>query len=331
MIHFECEYCGRKLRVPETHAGRQGRCPTCKRAVVVPRDALPELTLVRDEAPSETGSARPSDDIPSYRPPARHTRQALSEAANWGETDSAASLGFMDAPEHTGERKLPWPLDILLYPASPSGLIILAIVIGGLFLTTITRFYFHLPGLGIVTVLIIPAVLGLYQWWYFAECMYDSAQGGTRAPDLLVPGLGDMWSRVSYMLAVPVIYLLPATLYFTILRQYDAILLGLLAWAILFFPMGLLAMVVNDSVSALNPLFLLVSIARVFLPYLGLLLVLALPIPLLQLVPRLFAGQPFSLVFIFTIMFVLAYVSLIYAHILGRFYWRYRDRLGWGV
>ncbi len=36
MIHFECEHCGHAVRVPAAHAGKKGRCPSCKAVVDIP-------------------------------------------------------------------------------------------------------------------------------------------------------------------------------------------------------------------------------------------------------------------------------------------------------
>jgi hypothetical protein len=94
---------------------------------------------------------------------------------------------------------------------------------------------------------------------------------------------------------------------------------------IVFFPMGLLAMIMHDSVSALNPLLLLGSIFRVFLPYVGFVLLLG------MLVVGLALLWPFLIVLPVIGFAAVLYGAFILAHILGRFYWRYRDRLDWGI
>lgn len=45
-IHFYCEYCGRRITVSKKHAGRKGKCPSCKEVVIV-------------AVPDDTGSASP--------------------------------------------------------------------------------------------------------------------------------------------------------------------------------------------------------------------------------------------------------------------------------
>ena len=36
MIHFQCEHCGHAVRIPAAYSGKKGRCPACKRVVVIP-------------------------------------------------------------------------------------------------------------------------------------------------------------------------------------------------------------------------------------------------------------------------------------------------------
>jgi hypothetical protein len=112
----------------------------------------------------------------------------------------------------------------------------------------------------------------------------------------------------------------------------DAIFWVLVAWTIVFLPIGLLAMVIHDSVSALNPLFLLGSIRRVLGPYFCLLLGAGVWVGLFwRADDRLARGlAPPAVLRVFYALFG-AYVSLVLAHVLGRFYWRCRDRLDWGV
>jgi len=39
MIQFKCPACGKKLAVPEEHAGRKARCPGCKQTLTIPAPA----------------------------------------------------------------------------------------------------------------------------------------------------------------------------------------------------------------------------------------------------------------------------------------------------
>jgi len=207
----------------------------------------------------------------------------------------------------------------------------LAIIVAiPLFLTVLQQVVF-LPFLGVMFFLAQLAI-GLYAAWYWAECTYDSAQGGTRAPQLLdTAGYGDKWSRVSYLLAVYAVFVLPALLYVLCTGRRDVLLWILVAWGILFFPMGLLAMVMHDGIYVLNPVLLLGSIRRTFVPYLGLLLLIATQVALFGLVLHLVAREANALGLAALALLTGGYSSLVVAHILGRFYWRYHERLDWGL
>jgi hypothetical protein len=337
MIHFECQHCGRKLKVPEGRAGRKGRCPACKAEVVVPQPSEPAPVAEDIELiPADTAKIRNESllDQPQYTAEDR-------EQAHREDRRLLTQRGVETLPEHTGERKLPWPIDILLYPANSPGLMVLAFLTGiPLLMELLRRFMPVLRYLGLMF-LVGSVILGLYAVWYFAECVYDSAKGGTRAPQFTGAGLGEMWSRVSYLIAVYIVYLFPAILYRIIISgfevtgaRFEIIFWALAGYALVFFPMGLLAMVVNDSISALNPFFLLGSILRTFFHYAGLLLFFAALGAMFWLTAQGGGETDESQPVWWLEALGLAgsnYGAFVVAHILGRFYWRNRERLDWGL
>ncbi len=311
MIHLQCEHCGQKLKVPETSAGRTGQCPKCKVRIAVPLSPSP-----LDER---------LFDVPQSLPAAKQTHEE-----RMCELEVRAKLGFAPDPQYTGARRFAWPLDILLYPANDAGLTTLIIVVGiPVFLGLLVQFSGMLALIAGLPIFIINALIRLYAVWYYAECVYDSAKGGLRAPMALdtTDDLKGTWSRVLYLVAVYLLFVFPAGVYWIWVRQTDAVFWGLGAWAVVFFPMGLLAMVIQDSTSALNPLFLLGAILRTFIPYLGLLILLGLLAGLYRLV----SGLPSNWLLDVLVMLVTNYLLLVISHILGRFYWRYRDRLDFGL
>jgi hypothetical protein len=112
----------------------------------------------------------------------------------------------------------------------------------------------------------------------------------------------------------------------------DGVFWALVAWAMIFAPIGLLAMVVQDSADALNPLFLLGSMGRVLLPYLGLLLLVAGSAGLVWQIALWSWVRPGCAIWLqIASAAVIAYSAFVLAHVLGRFYWRYRERLDWGL
>ncbi len=349
MIHFQCPHCAQKLTLSDEQAGRAGQCPRCKGRITAPPPTVPLATAISQEllaAPPDPADLTRAHALPKGgSEPAAAASDALDRRLlnvppagsgsvperRWSNEEVLAKLKLQSLPEHSGARQLPWLIDILLYPANVAGLINLVIVVAiPLFLIVLQQVVF-LPFLGLMFFL-AQLALGLYAAWYWAECTYDSAVGGTRAPGLFdKAGVGDMWSRVSHLLAVYVLFVLPIILY-ALHGDRNAILIGiLLAWAVIFFPMGLLAMVVNDGMYVLNPLFLLGSIRRTFIPYSGLLLLLAVSGVLLRLVLGLLMRGGDAIWWAGPALLTGGYLSLIAAHILGRFYWRYRQRLGWDL
>jgi hypothetical protein len=330
MIRFPCPHCGAKFKVPETQAGKEGPCPRCKERLTVPPAPEPELELVRDET---TGNARtPSKllDQVAVHPQPLPVRKGSDTREDQRAQELLAWLGSGSASKHTGERKVAWPIDILLYPASMSGIIAL-LILGVLPLVLqVLPFGFLIGGRG---VFFPGAAIGLYACWYLAECVYDSAKGGTRAPEIMDAdtSLDELWSRGSYLIAVYLLFVGPAVLYLLFTRRMDGIFWALVAWAIFFFPMGLLAMVIHDSSFVLNPLFLLGSIFGVFVPYVCLLSFTAALAGLFWYVGALLSrGLAPQWLWLFHTL-IASYAALIMAHILGRFYWRHRERFDWGI
>ncbi len=333
--------------MPDDQAGRASQCPRCKGRIAIPPAMAPLSTgnsqelLATPPAPTDAARARAvpekhgesaaaASDALDRRlldvPPAGKGSIPETRLSN---EEVLAKLRSKPSPECSGVRQLPWPIDILLYPATVAGVTNLAIIVTiPLFLTVLQQVVF-LPFLGLPFLLAQLAV-GLYAAWYWAECTYDSAIGGTRAPGLFdKAGVGDMWSRVSRLLTVYVIFVLPIVLY-AASGHRNAIIIGLLlAWTVIFFPMGLLAMVVNDGMYVLNPLFLLGAIRRTLLPYAGLLLLMVALGLLSWLVVRLLLPRGDAIWWAGPALLVGGYLSLIVAHLLGRFYWRSRQRLDW--
>ena len=329
MLRFRCPNCSQKIKTRDDRAGTKGRCPRCKQRIDIPPAA-------RVESPAELTLVGPPPRRVAKTMPVSERERLEAErltAVQYRDEQVLASLGITPPTQHTGQRKYPWPIDVLLYPTNGAGLIAMALIGIAPVVLTLLLFIARFAGcLLVLPLLVVAFVTFLYAACYFAECVYDSAKGGTRAPSIHGTGgsIGDMWSRVSYLLAVYVLYALPLPIYVAIFRRADAITLTLALWFFVFFPIGHLAMVMFDSTSALNPFFLAGSILRTFLPYLGLLVLLGAVMVSLGLatawisarVPRMLAW-----------MIGLAspvYSTLVLAHVLGRFYWRYRERLDWG-
>jgi len=96
MIRFHCTRCGWPVRVADTHAGKQGRCPSCKHTVRIPGEpvgnsqALAELISAAEDraaAPADQGDSTHAD-IP--RPP------SVVEPSLDGDEDDLPQRGASD-------------------------------------------------------------------------------------------------------------------------------------------------------------------------------------------------------------------------------------------
>lgn len=93
----------------------------------------------------------------------------------------------VDRTEQTGERPLPWLLDIFLYPTNAPGLVhILVFLIGPILISLLDRFVLsHAYHYGRLVSAILYIFLIGYFFFYFSECIRDSAAGEIRAPETL--------------------------------------------------------------------------------------------------------------------------------------------------
>lgn len=302
MIKFRCDKCGQKFRVPEVQAGKKGRCPKCKNIITVPT----QQSAQRDEI------FEASKDLP---------RGSTTEEV-----------------EYAGERKLPWLLDILLYPTSKPGLTGIGIIVGIPLLIDLVG---QLLGPFMLTlwlpVVILRILIGLYMCWYFAECVRDSAEGGTRAPEVFaIVDASTMREQSAYLFVCYFIFVGPAAFYSLFTHRTDAVFWLLAAFGVFFFPIGLLAAVMFNSGAAFNPIVLIGSIYKTFLPYCGLLLLISgvvLPVgAIMNIQPQdIPLPQAVTLILEAVVSSIFLYIALIVGHLLGRFYWRYQERLNWEV
>jgi len=138
--------------------------------------------------------------------------------------------------------------------------------------------------------------------------------------------LGEMFSQMLNIVVCLIVFIGPPFFYFLYTHKTDTIFWALAGYAVFFFPMGLLAVIVFDSFSALNPIVLIGSIFSTFFQYCGLVLLF---IIVGFLAGRLLEIQSLVLRFFFSCLRI--YLTFVVAHLLGRFYWRYQEKLNWEV
>jgi len=243
-----------------------------------------------------------------------------------------------EEPPLASEFKLPFLVEAFLYPISAAGLTHLAIFV---FVPLLVRFLvgllrsFIAPKLQegtdyILIFLTAPfyIVFGCYVLYYIAHCVFDSTKGRRRASIIPISysfDVGDLVSQVILLLGCVAICLWPAAVYYLLKQQSDLRFWLLSGCGTFFLPMSFLRGVMFDSFDALNPILIVRSILKTFLPYCGLVLFfLAVGGFIAAVLPRLPLWR-------FLIQGVKIYLVFVLAHRLGWFYWWHKDKLGWGI
>lgn len=345
-ITFLCPSCGMRLTVRETLAGKRGRCLRCKQVVTIP------AVQTQDPAVQAAGNSNATTGKSSlYDLRLLDVRPDTSPPASTGESDSAGQayreLQMLQGTRLPGKqdeaptRKLPWIIDIFLYPANRAGLSALVICVGVPFIMRlIVRFFFFAMAsfgpLFIFWVLFIVlhwgvfAMAMLYANWYFCECIRDSAAGGIRAADTTgaTPGLGDILGQAMKVIASALVCMAPALIYLKRTGSADDAFRPLYGAGGFLIPMAVLAIAMFDGLHGLNPILLLSSILRTFFPYCALVAFCYISC-LLVPVAGYYYKTPETWILGSALLFLTLYQLLILAHLLGRFYWRNEAKLNW--
>jgi hypothetical protein len=345
IIEFHCEKCGRKISAPKGHAGKKAICPKCKSTFIIPTDQFTGSAETRNDSGDLIAHTidSPHDltliEVPEeYRLKDEPVDQyKVSEQTNARRYESEGDLVEKEA-ESADQRKLPWVIDVFLYPISLSGILHL-----GMF--TIIPLLISLVGIllgpfGMAVVFpgfLINIAVGLYLYWYVSECIRDSAKGGLRAPEAFATlGLSDMWSQAVHIIGCFLILLGPVLFYSSFTQKTDVVFWLLLGFGIFFFPMGLLACVMFDSIRGLNPVLLTPSIFSTFFQYCGLVLLITGIVLGFKAIPTIQTDsvqtETITMIFLDSVFYlILLYITFVVAHLLGRFYWRNQEKLNWEV
>jgi DNA-directed RNA polymerase subunit RPC12/RpoP len=350
LIKFRCENCGQRISVPQIYTGRKSKCPNCKNTVVVPltgdsdHSGVPLKSLLDpamfDVPPGQAKEQKPS--APDVNQSSPHNTEAAPEPIldvtvfdippEPAEPEKTAVDYFKKVEEPPPERKFPFLLDIFLYPLNLAGIIHLICLwlLVFLFCPLVIEFL----GLGIEYIPVVYTLPVAYVLYYFAECIRDSATGNCRAPDFWMHPNEDKWDCISRLLTVIgciAVCFCPASVYYVVTERTNSIYWLLLACGGFFFPMVLLAVVLFDSFNALNPILIIGSIFRTFLPYCGMVLLfyggallfmkIDSPLYQFQLLP--------AVSFIYRALQL--YLMFVAVGLLGSFYWRYKEKLNWDV
>jgi ribosomal protein S27E len=326
-VRFSCENCGYKSTVSESYAGKNIRCPNCYYIIFISK---PESTGTTQTSPGY--SAYDSSLLNIQEQNILKHRQMVEAIAS---EQAAESEEEEEPPQETdpaAKRKAPWFIDIFLYPLNKSGLkhLALFILVPQLF-SVLARF---LPGVFIYLIIIagfiVNFIIFLYMYWYLAECVRESASGWVRAPMGFggLPAIKDMFGQVVNIIGCLAVFFAPFVLYVFIAQKAGIIFWLLLISAVFLYPMALLFVLVHESGRDLNLHKFIKSISNNFFPYCGLVLFFILTVVLISLIPLETMESP---LWNFILRFVIIYAAFIGAHLLGRFYWRYQDKLNWNI
>ena len=232
--------------------------------------------------------------------------------------------------EQISKRKLPGFIDVFLYPVSFWGLVYLGICFGIiLFLDTVENMFpDYLACLFWLLTLVIRIFAFLFMYWYFAECVRDSSEGGLRAQKIIgdVPPAGDMFRQMVDIVSCLVIFFGPCLFYVLITLRAGVIFCLLLIYGIFLFPMALLGIVVFDTMAGLDPRLIYKSISNTFWQYFGLVLLFIAAILVIVVLGQKVKGSGHLVILVRCAAFYLLFVD---AHLLGRFYWKYQEKLKW--
>jgi len=334
MIKFSCENCGQKITVPQVHAGKRGKCPKCKQIVTIPEQTTLDTKAKYDDTKS-----------PGVELNISLKEQNLDRSACEEETPESVVQNRIDL-ETIEKRKLPWLIDIFLYPISVPGLTMLGIfvftpIVLDLILSVLARalgalnprmVLFLLP-LAILFA-IIRFIITWYMIWYFGVCVQESAAGQIRAPETLTKGGGfdivEMFFQSIRFLCCIVICFGPVLAYYFTYKQVDNYFWMILAGGIFFFPMALLSTVMFDSIIGLNPILIVTSIFSTFFQYCCVAVMFCIPVGIITgMLIYLPEGTGFLMQLILRTVY--AYQLLIAGHLIGNFFCRNEERLYWEV
>jgi hypothetical protein len=266
--------------------------------------------------------------------------QKPSDAGSSGTDDASSGI---DAQEDAQRREQQSPevaadaparfTDTLIYPANADGLVqivVLALCLGlfdvlGSVVGRLLSLY------GGVLILICEAIIVGYIIFYAHYCIYDSSHGGRRAATISLahtPDISDLVWQILLLVAGVAVCLWPVALYRGVAGRADVWFWVLGLTGAFFLPMSLLAATLFQGIDALNPVLITRSILVTFPAYVALFGELGL-LAVVFLVIRWGRGQ-------IRVPHVLAtaaylYLLLMGSHLLGRFYWRWKEKLGWGL
>jgi hypothetical protein len=338
VIRFNCAFCRQQIRVPSIHAGKKAKCPHCKNVVIIPQSTPP---------PQEDKLIRLKRDADLPPEPARSIQTPPQQWHRTGPEPPADVETYTDKSAQPPEQKPATILNIFTFPFSLAGVLHFILFWFGPFLLGLLERIFAAAAGYYGQLLILAADIALlgYFFYYLSNCIIAAAKDERTAPDVSLenpPSFTDLLGRALLVFGCTLACFVPMILYVFFAYIWPAIQsrseAGLLAWrtdpwywilyglGVFFLPMSLLATALFDSITALNPLLIITSVAGTFVSYCGLALLFCAIGLLMNFVGQLQPGGLSLLAWGFDV-----YLIFIAAYILGRFFRRYESKLNWEV
>lgn len=337
MIDFRCA-CGAPIRMPDSAAGRRATCTTCGVKLVVPSPAL------------EPAGAPSDDDLllapePTPRPVTRLAPAMEPAPPRHSQYTTPSRVAFEDARQARRARgywaDAGYAFVSVLTVRSFLSFALLAIALAGSMLYLLYAFSGHVgartgrrAGGGLV--LLSLGALFLYAY----EIIVSTAYGEDEMPTLLSieelredlwPALGSLAATVGFLLIPSIVAGLVMMANSTPEDTVVVVLACTGGASVLFFPVAILAVALG-GVSVLWRFDLLVrTVVAAPLPYLGLLVSLAVAAALAGYLGMAVLNNPANGGFVLFALLgaVLTYFVLVSARQIGLFYRHFSDRFPW--
>jgi hypothetical protein len=187
-----------------------------------------------------------------------------------------------------------------------------------------------------ISVFLILLLVG-YVLYYIGYCIIDSSRGSISAPQILpdyTVKQSELLMQILYILGGIAMSFLPACVYYVSIFGFvrgfefgmDWISVALAGLGVFFLPMSLLRAVLFASFEGLNPIAVIGSVFRTFRQYCFWVFIFLLYCSIfIGLIWALSEFSPFNFILTATEIYML----LVLGHILGRFYWLNKYKLGW--
>ena len=220
--------------------------------------------------------------------------------------------------------------DAFLYPVRGRGKYML--VAWGVFVTVANIVAFMASFFGIIII----ALLVIYQFAYLIRIISSTAAGETDPPDW--PELTDAWDDILHplllVIATLIICIFPTLIYLVKVTSSranpseDPITFALMCLGVLYLPMGLIAVALWETRTALNPILIITSIIRV-MPFYVVAAFAGVSVFAISIVISRYVNLPIPIIGPVVSGAVSLYFLMVEMRICGLIYWCHEEKLAW--